>query len=224
MFSKVLTEQLLEFHLLKHCFYKHWNEGKLSISSLKHYATQYYQHVDAFPRYISAIHTQCSDIKARQVLLDNLTDEEKGEENHPELWLRFAESLGAERSEIVYASSLNQETKALVDGFFALSKASYAKGLGALFAYEHQVPAVATSKIDGLKKFYGYSDEDSGLKFFKVHIGADEWHSQECADLLDKLSLAEKEEAREGAITAARLLNGFLDGVCRSEKIVSECH
>ena len=28
------------------------------------------------------------------MLLDNLIDEEKGSENHPELWMRFAEGMG----------------------------------------------------------------------------------------------------------------------------------
>ena len=40
---------------------------------IKDYAEQYYQHVKAFPRYISATHSLCEDIEKRKILLENLT-------------------------------------------------------------------------------------------------------------------------------------------------------
>ena len=61
MFSKQLNEKLDRYHLLKH-LYKAWNEGKLNREVIKDYAEQYYQHVKAFPRYISATHSLCEDI------------------------------------------------------------------------------------------------------------------------------------------------------------------
>ena len=76
MFSKELKEKLDEYHLLKHPFYKSWNEGKLTREIIKDYAEQYYQHVKAFPRYISATHSLCEDIEKRKILLENLQDEE----------------------------------------------------------------------------------------------------------------------------------------------------
>jgi len=203
MFEKTIQQDIAKFHLLKHDFYQKWSEGKLKMEELQEYSCQYFHHVSAFPRYISTIHSQCADISNRQVLLDNLVDEEKGSENHPELWQRFAESIGVSRKRIA-TTALNPETKALIDGFFTLCSGSYAKGLGALYAYEYQVPEVATSKIDGLKKFYGL-DDPRGLKFFQVHITADEWHSQECINLLNKLSSEEQEKARQGASSAAKL-------------------
>jgi pyrroloquinoline-quinone synthase len=206
-----LQATLDNFHLLKHDFYKNWSEGKLTNETLKNYAQQYYHHVESFPRYISTIHSQCADIESRQVLLANLVDEEQGEENHPELWLRFAEKLGSTRSEVKNVDKL-ENTKALIDGYFNLAKKSYALGLGALYAYERQVPAVAKSKIDGLKKFYNIQDEE-GLKFFTVHMKADEWHSEEVADLIMKLSDEQQVEAFDGAVKGAKLLWQFLDGI-----------
>lgn len=206
-----LHAALDQYHLLTHPFYQMWSEGKLSQETLRDYAGQYYHHVEAFPRYISTIHSKCKDLKDRQVLLDNLVDEEKGSENHPELWLRFAEGLGANRDEVKQAH-LNEETRALVDGFFELCNKSYASGLGALYAYERQVPDVAKSKIDGLEKFYGLKDERS-TKFFTVHMTADEWHSQEVRDLIAALDEDQRQEAEAASISAAKLLWGFLDGM-----------
>ncbi len=100
MIIETIKNEIAQFHLLKHSYYQRWNEGKLTVDDLKEYSCQYFHHVVAFPRYISTIHSKCEDIASRQVLLDNLIDEEKGEENHPELWLRFAESFGATREEV----------------------------------------------------------------------------------------------------------------------------
>ena len=73
MFSKELGAKLDKFHLLKHPFYQiYWNEGKLNREIIKDYAEQYYQHVKAFPRYISATHSICEDIEKRRILLENL--------------------------------------------------------------------------------------------------------------------------------------------------------
>jgi pyrroloquinoline-quinone synthase len=215
-FINNLDKELNDFNLLTHEFYKDWSAGKLSPEILKEYSKQYYHHVEAFPRYISTIHSKCKDIKDRQILLGNLIEEEQGEENHPELWLRFAEGFGAKREEVKNVE-LNTQTQELIEGYFSLSNSSYAKGLGALYAYEKQVPEVAKSKIEGLKAFYGIDDERS-LKFFNVHIKADEWHSEECANLIAKLSPHEQQEAREGAIMGAKLLWKFLDGM------VAVCH
>ena len=100
MFSKRLNEKLDEYHLLKHPFYQAWNEGKLTREIIKDYAEQYYQHVKAFPRYISATHSLCEDIEQRKVLLENLLRYEDRENDHPKLWKNFALAMGADSKEI----------------------------------------------------------------------------------------------------------------------------
>ena len=76
MYLEKLNQQLDEFHLLKHPSYVASNNGELNQEILKDYAEQYYQHIKAFPRYISATHSICEDIENRKILLDNLSDEE----------------------------------------------------------------------------------------------------------------------------------------------------
>src|SRR5579883_2894811 len=76
-------------HLLTHPFYIAWTEGKLTRTHLKHYAIQYFQNVLAFPTYLSAVHFNTphfdNAIVARQEILENLIEEERGENNHPAL-------------------------------------------------------------------------------------------------------------------------------------------
>ena len=57
-----------EMSLLKHTFYQQWTAGTLSAERLRNYAIQYYRHVVAFPRYLSALHSRCDDVETRQVL------------------------------------------------------------------------------------------------------------------------------------------------------------
>ena len=87
-------------HLLTHPFYVRWREGTLPVEAIQEYTRQYYAFESAFPRLLSAIHTRTEDPVVRQSILDNLWDEEHGEVNHAELWLRFAEGLGVARDEV----------------------------------------------------------------------------------------------------------------------------
>src|SRR5262245_3987666 len=163
-------------HLLKHPFYLAWTRVELSRRALADYARQYYQHVAAFPTYLSAIHAKCDDQSTRKEVLKNLIDEEAGSPNHPELWLNFAEGLGVSPRDAKNAEKW-PETKNLIDTFRSVCRdGSTAEGLTALYAYESQIPAICESKIDGLKKHYGLV-EPKHYEYFSVHIEADREHS-----------------------------------------------
>ncbi len=216
--SKISGKQLLN-----HEFYQAWNDGSIPLETLRTYAQQYYHHVKAFPRYLSATHSNCDQIKARQFLLENLMDEEnmtregKGSEHHPELWLRFAEGLGTTRPEVEQAKRL-PETDSLVNTFMSLCRSSYAEGLGALFTYEHQIPEIAAFKIEALKKHYSIEDS-STLSFFEVHKQADVYHTQTLTGLLEELSPEDKELATKASVVAADQLWKFLDGIHRQMSV-----
>ncbi|NCU54312.1 MAG: pyrroloquinoline quinone biosynthesis protein PqqC [Candidatus Fonsibacter ubiquis] len=135
MFSKELNAKLDEFHLLKHPFYQAWNEGKLSREIIKDYAEQYYHHVKAFPRYISATHSICENIADRKILLENLNDEEDKNNDHPKLWKQFAVALGADENEIEKVK-LEKFTSEMIDNFFKQGRSTYAEGLSGLAFFE----------------------------------------------------------------------------------------
>ena len=205
-----------ERSLLKHPFYQAWQQGDLKLEHLRAYAEQYYPHVLAFPQYVSAAHAICPTQRERQDLLENLIEEEHGDENHPELWLRFAEGVGNTRDAIERATPL-PETQRLVETFRdATMNRSFAEACAALFIYESQVPEVAKTKIAGLKEFYGVSDERT-LKFFEVHIGADEIHSAVGAEMVrnNTNDAASREAVLATGRECADALWGFLDGCYR---------
>lgn len=213
-FESNLREAVMEYSMLKHPFYVAWTEGKLSKAVLAEYAKQYYAHVRAFPTYVSGVHSRCEDLPIRQQLLENLIEEERGEDNHPELWLRFAEGLGVAREE-VRAAELLPSTMDSVRRMRSLTQQEdYREGLAALLAYESQIPEVAQTKRDGLKSFYGVADERS-IAFFRVHESIDVLHQQvEMQVLKDQCqSAADQDKAIAAARDAAKALWSFLDGV-----------
>jgi pyrroloquinoline-quinone synthase len=181
-----LDQMIDERHLLKHPFYTKWADGTLPREALQDYARQYYAFESSFPRYLSALHSRTESAEVRQQLLDNLWDEEHGRENHAELWLQFAEGIGVSRDDVREAPR-NEKTQALVDLYSDLSReAPVAAGVGALYAYERQVPQVVSSKIDGLKQHYGITDGPA-LTFFVVHGMLDIEHSGAEREMLGQL-------------------------------------
>ena len=215
-FIDQVDKQIKKNHLLNHSFYQAWNSGDLSKDTIKEYAAQYFQHVSSFPRYLSAIHSNCDDISTRQILLENLVDEEKGSENNPELWMRFAEGMGNSRDKVNNTDAMS-ETQDLVETFKKLSGSEqYHIGLADLYCYEYIQPEISETKKEGLQKFYGIKDENT-LKFFTVHMHADKWHREVVRKLLSDLANT-KEKQKEilrAVESALSVLNNFLSGMER---------
>ncbi|HXQ26844.1 MAG TPA: CADD family putative folate metabolism protein [Candidatus Acidoferrales bacterium] len=212
--SKTLLESLdtliAEHHLLKHPFYQAWTEGKLSKESLQLYAEQYYQHVRAFPENLKELALRASG-PLSALVEDNLAEELDPAGPHPMLWRQFAQSLGVSDTTLEDARPL-PGIAALLDTFDELaSQGTLAQAVAAFYAYEAQVPEIATQKISGLQRFYGIT-EPRALAYFGVHEEADVRHraawrgwlaSQKDADAFAVLCAAERTlKALWGALDA----------------------
>jgi pyrroloquinoline-quinone synthase len=205
---------IAEHHLLKHPFYTKWREGSLPREALQEYARQYYAFESTFPRLLSALHSRTDDAAVRQSILDNLWDEEHGEVNHAEMWLRFGEGIGVDRAD-VRSAEWNEGTQELLSTYWsAVSEGPLAAGVAALYAYEGQVPEVATEKINGLRQHYDVDDART-LSFFTVHSTLDIEHSGAERDMIGSLAASEADKAAAVAATRAALDGwwGFLSAV-----------
>jgi len=214
-----IDNQISAKHLLTHPFYLAWARGELSREALADYARQYYHHVAAFPTYVSAAHSKCEDQNMRRQLLNNLVDEEAGSPNHPELWLKFAEGLGL--SDVnVRNTTKEPETKRLIDTFRSVcGDGTTAEGLAALYAYESQIPAICESKIEGLKKYYGFRNPEH-YQYFTVHIEADREHSAAERKMLSRYIDSRNLQSVKASVN--RVLDALwemLSGVCRRHAI-----
>jgi len=214
-----LDEQIAARHLLTHPFYLAWTRGELGKETLADYAGQYYQHVAAFPTYLSAVHARCDHQPTRRQILANLIDEEAGDPNHPQLWKNFAAALGVSPNELDQTQAW-PETAELIETFRSVCReGEITEGLAALYAYESQIPAVSESKINGLVKHYQFGDPES-YRYFTVHIEADREHAA-----AERALLAQHIDAQNSAAVtkaADRILNALwalLSAVCRRHAI-----
>src|SRR6266436_5398530 len=159
-----------------------------------------------------------NDIAAKH-LLNNLIDEEAGSPNHPELWLRFAQGLGLSQAD-VQCSEKWTETKNLIETFRAVCRdRSTVEGLAVLYAYESQIPAICESKIEGVKKHYGFRNPEH-YEYFSVHVEADREHSAAERKMLEKqLDQRNFESVKASVNGVLDALWEMLSGVCRRHAI-----
>jgi pyrroloquinoline-quinone synthase len=208
-----IDREIAQKHLLTHPFYEAWTAGTLPREALLDYARQYYAFEVRLPRFLTALHARSEDRATRAALLANAWDEEHGEQNHPELWLRFAEALGLSREEVTSAKP-NETTQALIDTYRgACEQAPVEAGVAALYAYESQLPAVAHAKVKGLEASYGFEEPSrrKGAAFFDVHEAIDVEHSAAERKILETaVSEGRGAPALDGAKKALDAWWGFL--------------
>jgi pyrroloquinoline-quinone synthase len=202
---------IAEKNLLKHPFYQDWQMGKLTRQDLQLYAAQYYRHVEAFPKHLRVLAAR-TEGPIREIILENLAEEENPSRPHPKLWRDFAATVGVNEEDITACPAL-PGTQAVVETFREIvGDRLVAEAVAALYAYEAQVPEIATTKIEGLQKFYGVKSE-KGLAYFAVHEEADKAHRAAWRGWLEQHAHGDEAEILETTNQALDALWGALDAV-----------
>ncbi|MFZ0197702.1 MAG: iron-containing redox enzyme family protein [Candidatus Sulfotelmatobacter sp.] len=219
-FFEQLEAAIARYDLLCHPFYRAWEAGELTRDDLREYARHYYHHVQAFPCYLAEFALRLDDGELRRAVLANMVDEKgsagksgKDAVPHAELWLDFAEGMGARRDMHWHlpVKQINELTR-----YFhkVASEGTAEEALASFYAYESQVPRIAKQKERGLREMYGADDKTCG--YFDVHATADVFHANVWREQLEK-RVATKPETAQAALDAAentaRLLWQALDGI-----------
>jgi pyrroloquinoline-quinone synthase len=213
-FLAALEERIARYDLLCHPYYKAWTAGELTRDDLREYAGDYYHHVAAFPTYLSTLHSRLEDGEVRRAVLRNLCEEEIDGRPHSELWLDFAEGMGADRDAVRDREPLAEVRELIAEFRRVAREGSTAEALAAFYAYESQVPRVAKSKADGLARRYSADAKTCG--YFTLHELADVEHSQVWRELLSAEVTARPEQAAaalNAAEDTAKALWRALDGM-----------
>src|ERR1700677_3843661 len=210
-FFEKLDTRISKYDLLCHPFYQAWAAGELTRDDLREYARNYYHHVEAFPCYLAELALRLDEGELRRAVLANMCDEKgcnadgvasgTGKQGvpHSELWLDFAEGMGAARD--MHWHRPVAEVRELVRHFhYVASEGTPEEVLAAFYVYESQVPRVAREKERGLREMYGADDKTCG--YFGLHATADIHHSNVWRKQLEK-RLAANPEAAEAALDAA---------------------
>src|SRR5271169_167062 len=193
-FFDQLETSIARYDLLRHPFYRAWAAGELTHDDLREYARHYYHHVQAFPCYLAELALRLDEGELRRAVLANMCDEKgaaggagKGSVSHSvphsELWLDFAEGMGARRDMRWHLPV--GEVRELIRHFHRVaSEGTPEEALAAFYVYESQVPRVAKEKERGLREMYGADDKTCG--YFALHATADIPHANVWREQLEK--------------------------------------
>jgi len=211
MLLDAIDRKIEEHHLLKSPFYQAWTAGTLPKDSLRQYAAQYFQHVAAFPGYLETL-AKRADGSLLPLVEENLAEELDPVAPHPKLWRDFASAVGADSAMLDSAEPV-PAVKELIDTYRDIcAHGSLAEAVAALYAYEAQVPEVATQKIAGLKLHYGVT-EAPALRYFAVHEEADVRHRSAWRDWLASCDPADSASAVAAAERSLIALRNALDAM-----------
>jgi len=167
--------------------------------------------VEAFPKHLRVLAAR-TEGPIRDIVMENLAEEENPERPHPKMWREFAAALGVGEDDITCCPAL-PGTQAVVETFREIvGDRPVAEAVAALYAYEAQVPEIATTKIDGLKKFYGVNSPE-GLGYFEVHESADKAHREAWRNWLMEHAEGSEDEILATTNEALNALWGALDAV-----------
>jgi pyrroloquinoline-quinone synthase len=219
-FFAALDARVARYDLLQHPFYQAWSKGELTRAELREYASEYWHHVSAFPTYLSALHARLDDAPLRRTVLENLADEEGLPSGcvHSDLWMDFATGMGANSAE-VRDREIQPETAALINHFRSAVQASPVSALASLYTYESRVPAIAHTKAEGLKQYYGADKTTS--RYFTLHQTADVFHAKVWREALEaELTSrpADADAALDAAEATAAALWSTLSGIERERQ------
>ncbi|HEV8064583.1 MAG TPA: iron-containing redox enzyme family protein [Acidimicrobiales bacterium] len=191
--TDLVNEAIGDRRLLSHPFYQRWQAGELEVSELTAYAGQYRYFEAQLPDFLAEVLEGAGTGDVAGLLSANLQDETSVPAPHIELFEQFASALGA------VEVAPTPATEALVACYRRYARASTPEAVAALAAYEVQAAAVASSKAEGLREFYGLGGE--ATRFWDVHAAADIDHGTWVVEALDWLLAGD--EAAESRAAAA---------------------
>ncbi|HEX7443671.1 MAG TPA: iron-containing redox enzyme family protein [Acidimicrobiales bacterium] len=192
--------------LLTHPFYQRWEAGELGSQELAEYAVHYRAFEAVLPTVLSAVVDRLmfdGEFEAAEMVARNLADELGRPEPHLALFDRFADALPA-----ADAPAPGPAADALADTYLALAEQSPVAAIAGLAAYETQAAAIAATKGDGLRRWYGV-DAD-GTTFWDVHATMDVDHGDWAVEALALLG-ADEAEVTDASRRAADAWWALLD-------------
>lgn len=200
--------------LLKHPFYQMWSEGKLTADHLQGYIKEYFQLVITVPEFVRNIQGLTNDSSLETELAHHYEEES----DHIEAWMRFAISMGVSRDKLLNHAPTRKTTEAVL-ALNSLTKLSFEEAAAAMYGYEKELPKISTSKINGLKKYYGIVNSDA-TNYFEIHEEADIRHARLWMNILKNVSTDDTESVFEAGVKSLSAQNKLLDSI--QEKYVGQ--
>lgn len=193
--------------LLKHDFYKLWQEGKLTLDHLAGYSKEYFQMVKTIPSLVKNVLENDVEKKYHASIKNTLEDEI----THIEPWINFSSALNVDRNELLNYNA-DGLTRQSIDKMLEISKSSFEESVAALYAFEKELPKISETKLEGLEKFYGITNNESN-EYFNIHKEIDIYHSKVWENILKETSDDKKDKILNAVKISLDAQNTLLDSV-----------
>ena len=178
--------------------------GSMSRAGVREWTLQASLVVKQFTRFISAIHANCPDREAQQLLAENLW-EEHGEgipgRDHYALIRKLARSLGAKDQDLNDVKPLKETDEYITHCITVTRDLSFVESMTAIaLGIEIFMPSFFGVLGESLCSKYGLTRDD--VDYLMVHVAEDETHSRRALALIE--AHADTPVIREKAKNALR--------------------
>jgi pyrroloquinoline-quinone synthase len=213
---KIIDEEISKRSLLNHRFYTLWKEGKLTLNHLRSYSKEYFQLVKAVPQLVYNIHRNLQNSSPNNEYVQAVKNTQSEEYQHIEPWIKFAQSLGIEKRELLEYEG-NDQVNLAIENLQNLCNSSISEGAAAMYSFEKELPQISKTKIEGLTRFYNISS-DEDITYFKIHQIADIEHARLWKTIFLDYKLVENtqmvnENIRNASVSSMKSQNHILDAV-----------
>ncbi len=199
-----LDPLISDMSLLKHPFYQKWSKGELTKKDLQIYAKEYFHLVSRIPGIVERVRVRAD--KQHHPLAGMIEKNRIEEQEHVELWKRFAKSLGISEQELV-AHKPHATVTAAVMQLEQLADGTFEDGVVTMYSMEAELPKIAQTKKQGLCDWYNLSSEDAQI-YFDEHLKEEE-HLQVWRGVT-----VDAARSQAIALQSLQAQNKVLDGVC----------
>lgn len=195
---------ILREHSFRDPMYDAVRSGSMSRPGIRLWTLQASLVVRVFTCFVSAIHSNCPNRDAQQLLAENLWEEHgegRPERDHYALIRKLSRSLGATDAEFDNVTPL-PETAQYIDHCFNVTRnTTFVESLTALgLGVESSMPAFFGALAASLRSHYGLSSDD--VEYLSIHVTEDETHSRRALELIE--AYADTDEIREKATKTLR--------------------
>lgn len=174
-----LEEIRSRHNVLNHPFYQRWSAGELKLDELAFYAGEYDQAVRGLAEAVTATAEASDEAALRETLHVHAVEEA----SHIDLWSKFAAAVGADVSAL--DESPRSESVECRQAWAGAAKDGFLNGLVTLYAVESGQPQISETKLDGLRRFYGFEDGPA-TEYFELHAELDKEHSEHSRKLIER--------------------------------------
>ncbi len=208
-FVRRLKEEIARSPKLRvnHPFVRAVCAGTASLDQIRNWALQDYQFRRAVPRIAMLRYLACSDPEFAPRLYEVVEDETRGLRpgsiGHPDMFIEFAESIGITRAELESAPLRPATAAHLYYAELIIHTLPWFVMMAAQIGAEGTFGPAVAALGQGLIKQYGMKPES--IRFFTVHVEADEEHGTLAEDIALRYITSAPLQAQTRQVTLRRL-------------------